>query len=45
MKVFLATLCLLAAACAERPVIGVTVTNSPSTMPDCFGKKDGGGCR
>jgi len=26
-------------------VIGVTITNAPSTMPDCMGKKDGGGCR
>jgi hypothetical protein len=37
--------CLIVAGCAERPVIGVTVTNAPSTMPDCMGKKDGGGCR
>ena len=35
----------LLASCAERPVIGVTITNAPSTMPDCMGKKDGGGCR
>jgi len=47
MRKALAALLVLAAmsACADRPVIGVTITNAPSTMPDCMGKKDGGGCR
>ena len=45
MKPLVLMLCLIACGCAERPVIGVTITNSPSTMPDCMGKKDGGGCR
>jgi len=31
-------LCLLLSACAERPLIGVTVTNSPDTLPCAPGK-------
>jgi hypothetical protein len=31
-------LCLLLSACAERPLIGVTVTNSPDTLPCAHGK-------
>ena len=33
-----AALCLLLPACAERPLIGVTVTNSPDTLPCAPGK-------
>jgi hypothetical protein len=31
-------LCVLLSACAERPLIGVTVTNSPDTLPCAPGK-------
>jgi hypothetical protein len=31
-------LCLLLSACAERPLIGITVTNSPDTLPCAHGK-------
>jgi hypothetical protein len=35
---FATVLCLLLSACAERPLIGVTVTNSPDTLPCASGK-------
>jgi len=31
-------LCVLLSACAERPLVGVTVTNSPDTLPCAPGK-------
>jgi len=34
-------LCLLATGCS----VGLTVTNAPSTLPDCMGKPGAGGCR
>ena len=38
MKVFLVTLLFFLSGCAERPLIGVTVTNSPDTLPCAPGK-------
>jgi hypothetical protein len=37
----LVVLLLLAAGCS----VGLTVTNAPSTLPDCLGKPSAGGCR
>jgi hypothetical protein len=41
MRSLVLLLCLLAAGCS----VGITVTNAPSTLPDCMGKTAGGGCR
>jgi len=42
MKILVLALVLAAGGCT----VGVTVTNAPSTMPDCMGKPGStGGCR
>jgi len=41
---FAAALWLLLSACAELPLLGVTVTNSPDTLPCAPGKPPGRGC-
>ena len=35
---------LLLCACAERPLVGVVVTNAPDTLPCSPGKLPGRGC-
>jgi hypothetical protein len=37
-------LCLLVAGCAQRPWIGVTVTNAPASFGNCMPDKPSGGC-
>ena len=42
VRALLLAFCLLLAACT----VGVTITNAPSTLPDCMGTKGStGGCR
>jgi hypothetical protein len=38
---FLVALCLWCAGCAERPQVGVTISNTPESIESC-GKKIGG---
>jgi hypothetical protein len=45
MKRLLVLLCLLAAGCAERPLIGITISNSPGSLESCVPPKPGGDCR
>jgi hypothetical protein len=41
MKVLVVVLCLWSAACAERPTVGITISNTPESIESC-GKKIGG---
>jgi hypothetical protein len=36
--------CIFLASCADRPLIGVTVSNSPDQRGACLPGKPGGGC-
>jgi len=37
-------LALLLAACAERPAIGITISNTPAPIGACAPPKPGAGC-
>jgi hypothetical protein len=41
MRVVLLGFLLLVAACAERPSVGITISNTPDSIESC-GKKIGG---
>jgi hypothetical protein len=38
MKILLLGLVLLLAACAERPTVGVTISNTPESIESCGAK-------
>jgi len=38
-------LLFLLGACAERPWVGVTISNSPESIESCAPPRPGGGCR
>jgi hypothetical protein len=40
----LALLLPLLGACAERPLVGVTISNSPDQRGACLPPRPGGGC-
>jgi hypothetical protein len=40
----LALLVTLLCACAERPLVGVTISNSPDQRGACLPPRPGGGC-
>lgn len=44
MRTLAAVLVLLAAGCAERPWIGITITNAPGSLGNCMPDKPSGGC-
>jgi hypothetical protein len=41
MKLLFVALCLWSAGCAERPQVGITISNTPESIESC-GKKIGG---
>jgi hypothetical protein len=41
MRVFLVLLAFLCTGCAQRPVVGITISNTPESIESC-GKKIGG---
>jgi hypothetical protein len=41
MKFFLFVLCVWLAGCAQRPSVGVTISNTPESIESC-GRKIGG---
>jgi hypothetical protein len=41
LRTLLLLLCLLASGCAQRPFIGITISNSPESIESC-GRKTGG---
>jgi hypothetical protein len=41
MKLFLLVVCLWTSGCAQRPLVGITISNTPESIESC-GKKIGG---
>jgi hypothetical protein len=44
MRLALVAAMLLLAACAERPSIGITISNTPAPIGACAPPKPGAGC-